>query len=88
MSKSDGLAQSLAYINPFPDPVTLTRVFGWLMCGAGIAVAVPVPGIRMAGAVVGGAIAVVGVWSQWFMGVAYWLPVVNVCLAGGICLGG
>lgn len=84
MAKADGLARSLSYVNTLP-PVTLTRMFGWLMCGAGVAVAVPVPGIRTAGAVLGGAIAGVGVWSQWHMGVAYWLPVVNVCLAGGVC---
>ena len=80
MSKANGVKEALPFV-PL-DAVSLTRLFGCLMCLASILVAVPVT--RVYGTTLSGLISIIGWYSQAKMGVPYWLPIVNTVLAAVI----
>ena len=77
MSKADGLLAAFPFV-PL-DAITFTRAVGFAMCVASFGVALPAT--RVAGSSLSGCLSLMGIWSQYKMGVPYWLPVVNTVLA-------
>ena len=80
MAKKQAVKDALPFI-PL-DATTLTQGFGWLMCMAGVLVALPMT--RQLGVAVSASISIVGWYSQARAGLPYWLPIVNTVLAGTV----
>ena len=78
MAKAEGTQKYLNFI-PIRDSKSHTRFIGALMVAAGTLLMFR--RTRLLGALLGIALTLAGVYSQYRMGIPYWLPSVNTVLA-------
>lgn len=83
MAKADGTRNFLPFI-PIKDPKQHTQFIGVCMCAAGALLSSPSQITRMGGAGLAIALTLAGVYTQFRMGILYWLPAVNTVLAATI----
>lgn len=79
MSKAVGTQKYLSFI-PINDPEKHSNFIGFLMCLAGALLCER--RTRLAGGLLSIWLTLAGVYTQWRMRIAYWLPAVNTVLAG------
>ena len=77
LTREQGTASALSFV-PL-SPSTLRQVLGALMMGAAPFVALP--STRLLGAAMTMTLTLIGVYTQWKMGVSYALPAFNTVLA-------
>lgn len=84
MAKAAGTQRHLPFI-PIRDPARHTNVIGALMCAAGTLLCAPQT--RLAGGALAICLTLAGVYTQYRMGIPWWLPAVNTVLAGLVIWG-
>lgn len=84
MEKAPGYMRYLNFL-PVKDPKQHTQVFGSLMCLAGGLLCVP--STNLPGATLSMSLSLAGIYSQYRMGISYWVPCVNTTLAALIIYG-
>lgn len=87
-SKAAGYRQYLPII-PSKDATQHSQIIGGLMFGSGALLLLPYGygSLRAIGKALALALPIMGVYSQYRMGVPYWLPIVNTILASIIIYG-
>lgn len=83
MAKAEGTQRYLAFI-PIQDPKKHTHFIGALMMMAGVLLIPPDAKIRLAGGLLSISLTLAGVYSQYMMGIPYWLPTINTVLAASV----